>query len=123
MAAIGTYPEVFVRCLLVFSVHGAGGRTSEGAQCGEDGQADQDADGSTQSNLAVLIGGSTSSGTVGTEGNPVGYRMKASVSRGSIDNVPSARAADSFNARACELLPCASGRLRVHSNRAEGHDW
>lgn len=79
-----TYPQELVRCLLVFSVHSARGRASEGADCGEDGQADQDADGSAQKNLAVLIGRSASSGTVGTEGNPIGYRVKVSVSRGSI---------------------------------------
>lgn len=67
------YLEKFVRCLLVFPVHGAGSRAGEGTHCGEERQADQDTDGSVQSNLAVLISGRLSSGTVGTEGDPVGY--------------------------------------------------
>lgn len=98
------YLEVLVRCLLVFSGHGAGGRTGEGAYCGEDGQADQDADSSAQSNLAVLIGGRASSGTMGTKGNPIGYRVRLLVSRGSINRVLSASVVDSFM-RKSELLP------------------
>lgn len=68
-----SYLEVLVGCLLVFPVHGARGGAGEEAHRTEDGEAGQEADHCVEENLASLTRGIQGTGTVRTEGDPVGY--------------------------------------------------
>lgn len=63
--------EIFICGLLPFLVHRVWCWLGKHASGGKDGQAGEDADEDTESNLLALSRGSLSAGTVRTESNPV----------------------------------------------------
>ena len=70
-----TYLEELVCRLLVLLGHSGRGLAAESAHRGEQGEAEQDADGSVEDDLPVLIRGRLGAGAVGAEGDPVGYSI------------------------------------------------
>lgn len=73
--------EVLVRRLLVLLSHGRRRLATEGANNSEYNEAGKKADGSVEDNLPGLIRRGLGAGSVGTEGDPIGWQY---VSLGSV---------------------------------------